>query len=814
MGVIKKTLFRRNILGTPRHRNLFLDMEENIHIHYRDLRIELSRGEFEEIASIFLKQSAELLQIIEEKNYQDGKLPNANQDDVRVWTESKLKHEVKYHPQRFSLEECGDGYHFHYRNFKLLIDPDEFRQIAQLFGRLDLDAPYASSCEEVVELLQDNEVDFTYDAGNLPGQVLALQVAYHHLPKIRDIFKYIGFSASDLETGQKAYSTDKLRVLVRLEKKRSALDYRYLRGLNGTVRLADHLPSAYSTLDPVELNLLKCQVLDLYCAVRNGEARNIDLDPHTWLYSATNRKVIFPYTHSASATNPKADAEVLYRNWAGIINGCQLGFIKPGKDVLPAEAQGRLRQQIEQALRHDVAPYIAVDKIWIMGSTVRGEMGVYRAPFIHGKLAKLGSDVDVLVEISADREADVPGFWELHAPEASNRCAVYHVAQIPLAGDTSTWTRQFPNISFIHHLIDAYVYLPSRGNRKEVDAFLKKFGAKLFYDRARDGTVMRSEEEKGIAAWLQEHYGIGILTVEKMRVSTENAIFKAVSSRQDYVLKLFKVSGNYHRDRIAEHTDYEAQLVTELASRGVATARVIFPSGMQTLRIDGYPALLFERIPGAVQQKPEYPLDRICESLAKIHRVQTESPLPLSQAFAFDDVCMTWLPLFEQYSSRGGFDDEIAKALVELKSVSAPCLPGENRTRWFARSPSLHNHGDVTPKNVIYGQNGPVTFFDFNNAFYGPRLADVVDGAYEFSLAEKYIQLADFTRFDLFIVNYSAAFPLSAEELEDLPHWTALIGIIKFSKELKTMLEKPKEALRRKRALAIAQFLIARCGKR
>ncbi len=130
MGVIKKTLFRGNILGKPRHRNMFLDMEENIHIHYRDLRIELSRGEFEDIVATFSKQSQELLAVIEEKKYQDGNLPNANQDDVRVWTESRLKHDVKYHPQRFSLEDCGDGYHFHYRNYKLLIDSADFHQIA------------------------------------------------------------------------------------------------------------------------------------------------------------------------------------------------------------------------------------------------------------------------------------------------------------------------------------------------------------------------------------------------------------------------------------------------------------------------------------------------------------------------------------------------------------------------------------------------------------------------------------------------------------------------------------------------------------
>ena len=86
MGVIKKILYRGDILGRPRHRNLFLDMEENIHIHYRDLRIELSRGEFEDIAGAFFKQSQELQAVIHEKNYQDGKLPNANQDDVRIWT--------------------------------------------------------------------------------------------------------------------------------------------------------------------------------------------------------------------------------------------------------------------------------------------------------------------------------------------------------------------------------------------------------------------------------------------------------------------------------------------------------------------------------------------------------------------------------------------------------------------------------------------------------------------------------------------------------------------------------------------------------
>jgi len=86
----------------------------------------------------------------------------------------------------------------------------------------------------------------------------------------------------------------------------------------------------------------------------------------------------------------------------------------------------------------------------------------------------------------------------------------------------------------------------------------------------------------------------------------------------------------------------------------------------------------------------------------------------------------------------------------------------------------------------------------------------VIDGAFEFSLAEKYIDLADFSRFDAFISHYSAHNPLLAEEQEDLNRWIELIGIIKFTKEIRVLLQRPKEDLRRRRALAIAEFVLAR----
>ncbi len=189
-----------------------------------------------------------------------------------------------------------------------------------------------------------------------------------------------------------------------------------------------------------------------------------------------------------------------------------------------------------------------------------------------------------------------------------------------------------------------------------------------------------------------------------------------------------------------------------------------------------------------------------------------ERPLALDTSFPYDDTCMMWLKAFENYQKNSGHSPEVAKAFAALAPVAMHCFPGENRARWFARSAALHNHGDVTPKNVIVADSGEPRFFDFNNAFYGPRMADVVDGAFEFSLAEKYIHLADFARFDAFIGHYAERSPLTAEEREDLPHWIGLVGLIKFTKEIRVLLDRPQQSLRCKRALAIAEFTLSRAA--
>ena len=567
-------------------------------------------------------------------------------------------------------------------------------------------------------------------------------------------------------------------------------------------------PSAGRHSNPNELNHIKCQVLDFYAGIKSGQIRNFEADPQLWLYAPANNQVIFPYKTLTKIEKPRL--EQLYQAWGSLLSSLKLGFVKPDKEIFSPPEQNALQQQVTETLRKEVASVIAVDRILIMGSASRQAMGRYLTPFVHGKLAKLGSDVDILIEINPDREDDIPDSWHLITPSASNHCAVYHLGQIPLAGGAGEWQAVFPHMEFTHHLLDAYVYFPSRKHQEDKDNFLHKFGAKVFYDRARDGSVSRGKDEEELAILIEQLYPLEQVMVEKMTVSTQNELYRVATKNKNYILKLFKVSGNYNRNRITEHTEYEVKLINQLQERDVPTAGVVPMREGTVARISGFPALLFERLPGTVCGRPEYPMEKIGAALAKIHHVQMEHPLDLPKSFSFEDICNIWLPTFQDYGLKQSHSAPVAEAFAKLAPIAHMHKRPKDRAALLSRCISVHNHGDVTPKNVIIDSAGDVKFFDFNNAFFGPRLADILDGAFEFSLAEKYIDAANFARFDDFIKHYTRHYPLTSPEYKDLPLWIGLMGVIKFTKEIRVLLDSESDGLRMRRALAIAEFVLSR----
>jgi aminoglycoside phosphotransferase family enzyme len=802
MGVIKKVLHRTECLTLPRHRNLFLDMEENIHIHYRDLRIELGRKEFEDICLTFSKQSSELLEIIDKKDYMDGELANANHEEERIWTESRLNNPVKYHPQRISLEECSDGYHFHYRNYKILIDEKDFRELQKIFENIDIDSPYASTSNEVIDLLTVNEIDYVLDRNDEKQQHVDISVAaYHHL-KVKNILEGIGFESTNAPN---VYKNQNITIKSKKDSSINHEQIKQLRGFSDVGLLCDFIAGGNISGDVI--NEIQCQFVDLYYGLKNKKIKNIQTDINLWMYSKRNRKLIIPY-EGAEIKSDEVDS--LYLSWRNLLKKHDLHFKKPAKQIFDADIQVNLSKKIQQNILQQAASFIAVKKIHVMGSFVRKSMGYYTVPFVHGKLVKLGSDVDILIEIDEQREHEIPDYWDFYVDEASNHCAIYHLGNVEFAGDSSDFENRYKNIPFLGHLLDAYVYFPSRGYAAETQAFLDKFKAVCMYDRDAGDRYYYSEKEKKIADEIVRKSALEEIFVEPVKVSTENEIYRVIADNKDLILKLFKVSGNYSSNRILEHVLYEKDLIRKFVSSGVKTPDVIDVIE-ERCEIKKYPALFFERLNAKVQQKPEYDIDMIAERLGELHTVQINSVFDLSQAFAYDDVCMMWLRQFEVYAKNlNDFESKIAVKISDLVSLVNQLNDGAFRSKMYEGSPHVHCHGDVTPKNVI-GIDGDYQFFDFNNAFYGPRIVDVINGAIEFSLAEKYVHMADFSRFKEFIEHYEKYARFNDSEKEYFESWVMLVGVIMLTKELRVVSDKAfsrQHKLRRKRALLLADFLL------
>jgi len=311
--------------------------------------------------------------------------------------------------------------------------------------------------------------------------------------------------------------------------------------------------------------------------------------------------------------------------------------------------------------------------------------------------------------------------------------------------------------------------------------------------------------EEAIALQLVKRYGLTMPVSEPMQSTQSlNALFHIVTGDDAWVLKLFKVSGNFPLSRVAEHTYYEALLVRALTERHIDTAS-IHPTvdGVLVSIIAGIPAILFEKLSGSRVRRDDCPLKNIVAALAGMHAVQLEQPLTVDAGFHFDDAIMLWLPLFHRYRFDTSIEVEITSVLNRFAPLVEALNAGERRDALYSRSPLLHCHGDVTPGNVMMDSTGKAWIFDFNHAFYGPRLADVIDGAFQF-------HLADFAHFDAFLNNYLQVAPLSDEELADLPDWIALEGIMLLTKAVRVLRDSGMQSqheIYRKRFHRISEIL-------
>lgn len=109
MGTIK-SIIKKEEVPTPEHNNrLTVELCENVHLHYRNIRLEFDKEEFLTILKI-LKTLDE--QQIRDFNYNNGKFNY-------IVVENVLPDKTEF-DKRLQIEEQAEGhFHYHYRNLRI-----------------------------------------------------------------------------------------------------------------------------------------------------------------------------------------------------------------------------------------------------------------------------------------------------------------------------------------------------------------------------------------------------------------------------------------------------------------------------------------------------------------------------------------------------------------------------------------------------------------------------------------------------------------------------------------------------------------------
>lgn len=146
MGAIKQYLVKGKLKERELHNSrLFVDLCENIHIHYREYRFVFSLDEFFEFANILEKSTKDIRNYLTQNpDYQEGRLRDlvivagGRDRQMKCLENSPHPHVTKYYNNDFAIELqenfVVDEIHIHYRDFRLVLDREKFKYIADVFS--------------------------------------------------------------------------------------------------------------------------------------------------------------------------------------------------------------------------------------------------------------------------------------------------------------------------------------------------------------------------------------------------------------------------------------------------------------------------------------------------------------------------------------------------------------------------------------------------------------------------------------------------------------------------------------------------------
>jgi len=153
MGMVKKELVKLKLPGRDLHQGrLFVDLCENIHIHFRDLRIVFSLDEYFEFAEIVAKSTDDVRNYLAQNpSYREGvygdtiMVAGGKSQQLRSLNKSPKPHIPRYFAADFTIElqdeSVIDEIHVHWRDYRISLPISHFNIIAGAFSeaKVELD---------------------------------------------------------------------------------------------------------------------------------------------------------------------------------------------------------------------------------------------------------------------------------------------------------------------------------------------------------------------------------------------------------------------------------------------------------------------------------------------------------------------------------------------------------------------------------------------------------------------------------------------------------------------------------------------------
>jgi len=756
MGILIDQLFySEKGISEEKYRCFFFDMGENIHFHYRDLRIELSVAEFKELIESIDRYKGDVFKEIA-NGYQDGVLPNTNEHHTvkTFWNKERLQHPIKYNPQRISIEENTDGFHIHLRNYKLLLDKASFILLAEGMAQ-SLFALKNRKESDPLELLKINDLYPKLIVKTITDEFEELKIAVQkkYYSKTRQVLNGLDYSLTSSDNSKQIFEKAHKRVITFLDENQPVIES----NSSNTVTIPAFLPltkfiaEVATAMNSGSLNQFKLKLLYLFKQAEQGTINAFSIEDIRVEQSTHNPSVDL-FNHR------QVNMRDEYNKLLELYTQYKIFMVKPSKERFNRNYIQFIADKFKQFVDNSLAPLPCVKKVYLFGSLQWEKAGNYQEPFVHYDWVKLASDFDLLIEIDEDFLDEIPQEWDKKFFYQPPSAYYYHLGDLGNS-QSSPLSKEYPGVTFYQHLIEAYLFFPSKGDKQAKDKFIEDYKGQLLYAK------------KPLKEQLQQAYGLTIEGIVKFSPASHNYVYQIKTAEQQYVLKI------YNRNTALQPgtVKHEIQLLAYLKKHNLETAYPISSlTGDNIIDIDGNESILFDYIDGEFTQKVTIvQAQQAADLLARLHKSSIGLKINPKEKLSQIAIYELWINNAVKYVKNGQMSVYSEQELFDLKQTLNQLSDFES-----------YLHGDVSPKNFKYtGQS--CYLIDFEQFSYGLRLFDLIDGMLEFSMQDNKCnkEIAD-----AFYHAYIQEYPLSDSQLDLFNQSLKMIVMAKVTRLYRTHL--------------------------